>query len=329
LKELKLFLALAALYLALALVGRALYFGTPRPGPSLYAVLFLLLVALGTRFEVPKRPFLASLALLFPLGPAYILPGLSALLLPRVNRETLEKALVVVSLAIALGSFLLLGIPLLSPELRSFKGPLIAGDLLMLAVALKPRERYLLLGGAIAVLSASRTVALGIAAAYTFRKLREGTFSPLPLLVLGTAMVARHYVTLHEYGTWSVGILGTLLHRPGTSYVVYEKLFEWGYPLGRWELLFMPDPTAYVGSLFGKSVGYTYTIFGQPAYDFGLLGLVEGFLLGTALRASQNDPFTGSFALAVATISLDIGLEAVFLAAIGVSAYLAGVMGDG
>ena len=336
-------------YLLMAWLGKLLYFNGIETYPALYALAFFALLFAGwsLRGEVPNEAFLLAFAILAFLGVWYFLGGLLsfAFLLMALKKNLLGKAVpFAVVLAVFLAGFaaVIWGIPLLKPELRYTDASvpfLLAGDLLIGAIAVFPDFRLLLLGETIALIGASRTVGLGVAAAYVIRLTYDGEMSMekvrkhrLELLALGILLfmvfIARHQVTVSEYSTWRLGFLGSLLYRPASSYTVYERLFHLGMPFGNRELLFNPDPTGHVGRLFGKSVGYTYTLFGQPAYDFGIFGLLEALLLGFALKCSSRNPFTGTFALTVAIISLDIGIEGQFLAAILLLAYLAGVKGD-
>jgi uncharacterized membrane protein len=263
-----------------------------------------------------------------------------------LKRNLLEKVVLpAVLLAASMTVFACIkwGVPMLKPELRYTNASvpfLVAGDILIGAIAVFPDVRFLIMGEAIAIIGASRTIGIGVAVAYALIIAYDNKLTTKELkkhkkvVLLGTVLLlavffARHYVTIREYSTWRLGFLGSLLYRPASSYTVYERLFHLGMPLGKGELLFNPDPTGYVGKLFGKEVGYTYTLFGQPAYDLGVLGLLEALILGLALGMTSKNPFTGTFALTVAVLALDIGIEGQFFVAILLMAYLAGVNKDG
>lgn len=345
-KPTNLFTLTAWAYLIVAWVGKALYFRGIEVSPAIYAVLFLIVIHLGIHFDtrLRKEAFLFALVLLIPLGFSYFVGGLMAflILLFVLKRKLLRKAVLpAVFLGVSLVVFACIkwGLPILKPELRYTSASipfLVAGDILIGAIAVFPDFRLLILGETVAFISTSRTVGLGVAAAYVIRMAYDNKLNTAELkkhkkaVLLGTILLlgvflARHYVTVREYPTWRLGFLGSLLYRPASSYTVYEKLFHMGMPLGKEKLLFNPDPTGYVGRLFGKEVGYTYTLFGQPVYDFGVLGLIEALILGLALERASKNPFTGTFALTVAILSLDIGIEGQFLVAILLMAYLAEV----
>lgn len=345
-KPRELFALAAGAYLAMAWLGKALYFGPIEIGPAIYAVVFLILIFVGEKLggNLRGEVFLPAFLLLIPLGPEYVLGGLVSLgaVFFALRRNLLGRA-VLPATALAVSMTLLAclnwGIPLLKPELRYTIASvpfLVAGDIIMGAVAVYPDFRLLVVGEIIGIIGASRTVGLGVAAAYLLRlayedklTLEEAKRHKKTVLVavalLLAVFLARHYVTLKEYPVWKLGFLGSLLHRPASSYTVYERLFQLGMPFGKAELLFNPGPTGYVGKLFGKDIGYTYTLFGQPAYDFGIFGLAEAVVLGLALGRASKNPFTGTFAFTVAILALDIGIEGQFLVAISMMAYLAGV----
>ncbi|WP_297516421.1 hypothetical protein [Thermococcus sp.] len=349
-KPTEVFALTAWTYLSMAWLGKVLYFKGIDVGPALYAILFLSLLLIGENLGPRLRGevFLPALILLVPLGSLYFIGGLIsfAILFFVLKRNLMRKAVLpAVLLAVSLTVFACIkwGIPVLKPELRytSASVPfLVAGDIIIGTIAVFPDVRLLVLGEAIALISASRTVGLGVATAYALRMAYDSKLTIeelkrhrkavlLGIVLLLAVFLARYYVTVREYSTWRLGFLGSLLYRPASSYTVYERLFHLGMPLGKRELLFNPDPTGYVGELFGKDVGYTYTLFGQPAYDFGILGLIEALILGLALGRASKNPFTGTFALTVAILALDIGIEAQFLVAILLMAYLAGVKEDG
>ncbi len=345
-KPAELFELTAVAYLLMAWLGKFIYFNGPETEPAIYAVLFLVILLAGLQkgTNLNGRLFLFAFLLVIPLGPGYLVGGaLSFFILYLLMRENLIRRAVLPALLVAIGlttfACLRWGLPILKPELRYTEVSvpfLVAGDIIIGAIAVLPDIRFLVIGEMIAIISASRTVGLGVAVAYVLRMAYEDrlTFEEIKshkkavligiVLLLGV-FLARYYVTVREYPVWKLGFMGSLLYRPASSYTVYEKLFHLGMPFGRGELLFNPDPTGYVGRLFGKHIGYTYTIFGQPAYDFGIFGLLEALILGLALGKASTNPFTGTFALTVVTLALDIGIEGQFLVAILLMAYLSEV----
>ena len=343
-------------YLGASLVGKLLYsrtLGKPSVFPAIYAVAFLLMMMASFRLWEAEKPghgrngaayALLALALLVPLGPVYLLAGilvmgLTAWLVKRAISTGRARRLGIIGgiIAIALFAFgiVAFGIPLKQPWLRYTNASvpfLLAGDVLMVAIGIYPSPWLMLLGLIIAIVGTSRTVGIGVLTAYiiagTYRGFSMESLSKRKSLIAITAilfaamLLARYWVTRSLYPEWSLGPIGTLLYRLGSTYTVYEHLFKWGMPLGRHTILFQTDPTGYVGRLFGRSVGYTYSLFGQPAYDFGIIGLAEAVLLGVLLREADRSAVTGTFAFSLLILMTEIGIEGVFLAALAYAAFL-------
>jgi len=348
-KPCDLFKALVLVYFLAAVLGKILYsrfLGRIETLPLLYALTFIALLFLGFRQEVkvPGWAFLvAGSLLLITLGWGYTLGGIVSLLLLKylIERNALEKGVmpaIAVSVGLVLTASALGGVPLFNPGLRFswVRYPYLAAGYIMVgAIAVRPSPLLLALGEGMAVAGTSRTIGVGVAVAYLIRTLynRRGSVPtskkalPLVVALLIVVFLARYSATLRDYPVWNLGFLGSVLYRPASSYTVYERLFEMGMPLGHYKLLFMTNPTYYVGELFGKKIGYTYTLFGEPAYDFGIPGILEALIIGTVLRKASKNPFTGTFALTVGTLTLDIGIEGSFLTTFFYLAYLSS-LGD-
>ncbi|ANF22917.1 hypothetical protein [Thermococcus piezophilus] len=229
-------------------------------------------------------------------------------------------------------------IPLLQPETRYSSLRLLyltAGYFTVAILAIKPDFKVFLIGEAIAIVSTFRTVGIAVALAYFLKLVQTGKLrwdkrnwrSYAILAVVFSSVFAvfiiRYYTTLQTYPEWKLGFSETLLYRPGVTYTVYERLFELGMPWGKQAIIFSVNPKGYVGALFRRDVGYTYTLFGQPAYDFGILGLVEAVFLGIALADSERRRTTEVLAVTFMTLAVPIGLDTFFLSAMAFFAYLA------
>lgn len=111
------------------------------------------------------------------------------------------------------------------------------------------------------------------------------------------------------------GSLTALMVRVGFTFLVFQNLVRislpWGYFHGA--LLLSDGPRHLVSELFGASTNYTYFFFGQAVADFGILGLLEAFLLGVFLRESERDQKTLVFVCSVMIYSLDSGVDALIL----------------
>lgn len=206
-------------------------------------------------------------------------------------------------------------IPILEPQTRYmplrnlyFASAIFATILL----AYKPNVYIFLIAEFFAIVSTFRTNALIVFLAYLFRAEREEVkriiFLGIPLILM--AFFVRFYATKSVYTIWKLGFGETLLYRAGFSYMVYERLFSLGMPFGKFSLLLHETPRDFVASLLGKSGNYTYTLFGQPAYDFGILGLMEGFLVGMALRDSERQKMFKTLALTFLILALENGFDA-------------------
>ena len=344
-------------YLLLAMLSKSLYRGLLPPvetAPLLYALAFLGIMWVSHRLEPGldgrerARLYLLTIFLvlsalgLFGFLVSLVVIGIAFLLtqrakkmdpaafMGRVERLLLVPAVVLLAVPLLAGS-----VPLFDPverysDFRFFY--LAAGYLTVALISIRPHLRFFLLGEVIALLSTFRTVGLSVALAYVLGAVgrgnsgRGGWRGHLPLLIAVAAgvlvLAVRYLATLGTYPSWHLGFLETLLYRPGFTYTVYERLFEMGMPLGRRGILFSTDPKGYVGSLFGSDVGYTYTIFGQPAYDFGILGLLEAGFLGLALADSERTRPTGILAVTFLILMIPIGMDAFFLSALSLFAYI-------
>ncbi|ASJ09994.1 hypothetical protein A3L12_01110 [Thermococcus sp. P6] len=255
----------------------------------------------------------------------------------RLASASLTTDTLLIVAAVALVAFPLVTgrVPLLHPGLR-YTGVrffyLASGYLIAAAISLRGDFRVFLLGLFVAVVSTFRTVAVAVTVTYLLRLMGEkrtkpgkGLWLKLSVITAGVLIVflVRYQATLSTYPEWRLGFFGTLLHRMGLTYSVYERLFSMGMPWGNPEILLSKDPKGYVGRLFGSSVGYSYTIFGQPSHDFGVFGIVEGFLLGGILRDAEWMESTKVLALTLFILMVPIGIDAFFLPAVAFLAYSA------
>jgi len=334
-------------YILLSFVSKEIYgLGTIQLIPFLYAILFLIFIYIGetitTRISsLTKQILYATVAVtilsLMSLFAGIIETGLLLSIIiiirkktplknnPKRLREPMWKAVIVVGIITSILGFLLGGIPLITPTLRYSTYRffyLTAGYLLALSIAMRPNVLVLILSMILGVISTFRTVMLASLLAYIFRTLLDGwkpNNSRKIAFIITAGIVAvflsRYWATVSIYPSWHLNPVETLLYRPGTTYTIYEKLFWMGYPLGRHQILFSTNPKLLVGHLFGRNVGYTYTIFGQPAYDFGITGLIEGILLGMVMGDSFRFRTTATLSLMLMTLAIPIGLDAFFVVA--------------
>ncbi len=356
-----LFWASAVAYLVIALISKLAYpdlLPPPQWGPIVYALAFLGLTFTGYRLapglkdEHKTRLYLAViLIVLGVLGWYGLLSAVAVVLITLLiihyeaqvvarNPQNARRELRIILTAVVVALFLIPiaagSVPLLNPSERysTFRlFYLAAGYFTVALLSLRADFRVFLLGELIAVASTFRTVGLAVALAYLLKLLQTGRLKGNPgprryaligaiLLGLMGVFAVRYYATVHAYPGWKLGFLETLLYRPGVTYTVYERLFEMGMPFGKARILFSTDPKGYVGSLFGRDVGYTYTLFGQPAYDFGIFGFIEALFLGMALADAERRRPTAILAVTFMTLMIPIGIDAFFLSAMAFFAYL-------
>ncbi|AEH25150.1 hypothetical protein [Pyrococcus yayanosii] len=337
--------AVMVAYISLAIISK-LHFDQlppPKPCPLLYALAFTFSMFLGYHFAGRKVPawvfVIPVLGIALLVGPLGFLPAVSflgAVVWLKKNpewftgrTELMWKILVVSALLLPLPVALMGAIPLLDPATRYslLKLPYLASAyLLVFALSYKPDSRILILGLLIALVSTFRSSALLLLAAYVLRKGKvEGRVLGVALFLLLIIFLVRHVINVMTYGIWRFSLFEELLYRIGFTYSVYERLFELGMPIGRLELLPSINPRLLVGSFFGKAREYTYTIFGQPVYDFGIFGLLESFFLGFALGRAVKNPVTGVSSLSILLVSVESGLDAFKVPAIFALAILSEV----
>lgn len=343
-KILALFLAS---YISLALLGKFTfrdYLGGLSWGALLYALGFSLMLLLGYNVEKkfnrpPQRTYvylvlgvLVSLAAgIFGVVVALIVLLGGSIILRRIWQEYhryIYWAGIALVIALPLIAMVKGVIPILHPQTRysDLKDLyLVSAIFASLLIAYKPNPIVFLLGEAFAVVSTFRTNALMIFLTYLFRaekkELKRLLIIGVPLI--GLAFLARFYATKSVYPIWKLGFLQSLVYRAGFSYMVYEKLFSLGMPFGNFELLLNPNAREYVAALFGKVQNYTYTIFGQPAYDLGVFGLLEAFIVGTALSDSEKSPMFKALSLAFLVPAIETGFDALNFGILMGSAYFA------
>ncbi|WP_148882665.1 hypothetical protein [Thermococcus aciditolerans] len=356
------FWASAILYLITALISKTVYSDLlPGPGtaPLAYALTFIGVIAVSYHLSgklgdgYKTKLYLAVLVVVLSLlGWWGLILALAIIGATEViiyyeargvesNPENARRELRIILTFVVLVLFIIPvaagAVPLLRPEARYSVFRLFylaAGYFTVVVLSLKPDFRMFLLGETIAAVSTFRTVGLAVALAYFLRMVQRGNAKTgirgrrryfiigAVLLTLLAVFVIRYYTTVRTYPGWSLGFFETLLYRPGVTYTVYERLFYLGMPWGERGILFSTDPKGYVGSLFGRDVGYTYTLFGQPAYDFGLLGLIEGAFLGMALADAERRRPTAVLSVTLMTLMVPIGVDAFFLSAMAFLAYL-------
>ncbi|WP_048149798.1 hypothetical protein [Palaeococcus ferrophilus] len=324
------FFVLGLTYLLLALTGKLILpeLLGPLNLPALaYALMFMMVVYVGYSMELSdkRRTYLYLIAGLtvvgIAAGPIGALVGIAIVLGGELSPMLDERArgnlyvlgilaMVVLPLTAAYRGV----IPIIRPETRYSELKDLyqaSAAIAALLVAYRPSLPIFLLGEGMALTSTFRTNVLLVFLAYLLRggkrELKRALYIGTPLVLLG--FLARFYVTKSVYPVWHLDFIRSILYRAGFSYRVYERLFSLGFPFGGHALILNPTGRELVASLFGRSANYTYTLFGQPAYDLGLLGLFEGLFLGIALRDADRSPTLGALAVAFLIVALETGID--------------------
>jgi uncharacterized membrane protein len=68
--------------------------------------------------------------------------------------------------------------------------------------------------------------------------------------------------------------------------------------------------------MFTLNGSYTYFLFGQPIADFGILGILEAYLLGVLLRLSNRDLRGNVMVLSLLIYAIETGLDAFLLSSL-------------
>lgn len=205
-------------------------------------------------------------------------------------------------------------IPILNPEMRTQNLVKIYSLSIMitaLLISYRPNLLLLLFGGLMALVSTFRSYGVLIFFTYFFRTERKKKSIVIGSMILISIFLVRFIVLKHNYPVWRLGFFKSLIYRIGFSFSVFEKLFEIGLPFGEpHNLLLDPNAKSYVAGIFGATAEYTYTIFGQPAHDIGILGFFEAILLGMGLRDTEQNSKFKSLYLGFSIIIIEIGLDA-------------------
>lgn len=324
------FFLLGLIYLLLALTGKLILpelLGPPDFPALAYALMFMVVVGVGHHMDLNdnRRAYLYLIAGLtvvgIAAGPIGALVGIAIVLGGELSPMLDEKARrnfyllgLLTMVALPLTAAYMGVIPLFRPETRYSELKDLyqaSATIAALLIAYRPNLPVFLLGEGIALISTFRTNVLLVFLAYLLRggrrELKRVLYIGAPLVLLG--FLVRFYVTKSVYPVWHLDFIRSILYRAGFSYMVYERLFSFGFPFGGHALILNPKGRELVASLFGRNANYTYTLFGQPAYDLGLLGLFEGLFLGMALRDADRSPTLGTLAVTFLIVALETGID--------------------
>ncbi|ASJ11934.1 hypothetical protein [Thermococcus thioreducens] len=284
---------------------------------TVYALAFFAVFSLGyvLNLRLPSS-LLAVLFLLlsFQNFPVFSLLAVLVLIVYRLGINPFRlfpQSALLVALLIPSALYIVVGVPLLENSLRYE----LVGSLVLAAV-------LAVVGMAYSTLSLRwKTFLVGVYTVLFFL----GTFRSLVLLVY-LAYFLGTYFDYPQFRKWLLGLslipaliivgmsggIEAVLVRIGFTFLVFHNLVRLSLPWGFFHgaLLFSSNPRGMVASLFGASTNYTYFFFGQPVADFGILGVIEAFLLGTFLGNSEGNRGSFVVVLSLMIYSLDPGVDA-------------------
>lgn len=284
---------------------------------TVYALAFFAVFALGyaSNLKLPSS-LLAAFFLVLSLHDFPVFSILAVLVLivywRKVNPFRLfPQSALLVALLIPLALYIALGVPLFENSLRyELVGPLVLAAVLAVigmaysTISLRWKTFLMAIYAVLFFLGTFRSLVLLVYLAYflsayfDYPRLRKWLvgLSAVPVLVI----------------VWMSGGMEGVLVRIGFTFLVFHNLVRLSLPWGFFHgaLLFSDNPRHMVASLFGASTNYTYFFFGQPVADFGILGLIEAFLLGIFLRTSEGRRGSFVVVLSLMMYSIDPGVDA-------------------
>nr|WP_206204569.1 hypothetical protein [Thermococcus sp. 21S7] len=287
---------------------------------AVYAVAFFSVFALGYVSQIKLSPaFLAVLFLVLSFHDFPVIPALAALILTAYRLgispfRVFPHISLLVALLIPISLYAVIGVPFFERALRyELVGPLVLAAILAV------------IGMAYSRVSLRwKTILMVVYSTLFFL----GTFRSLVLLVYISYFLVV-YLDYPELRRWLAALsavpvllilcmsggLGGMLIRIGFTFMTFHNLVRLSLPWGFFHgsLLFSDNPRHLVASLFGASTNYTYFFFGQPIADFGILGILEAFLLGTLLYNSERSKESFVVVLSLMLYSLDPGVDAFVL----------------
>ncbi len=139
----------------------------------------------------------------------------------------------------------------------------------------------------LAGLTSYRTYLANVVFAVLFSKKVGRKTKILLVLSFLAALVGVGYIVALQGQSWKLNPVGIVHYRLTSSIYALDLIAKKSLPLGysHGKVLVSCDPRREVGLLLlNATVKYTYTIYGQPIVDFGLLGAVELYILGVILR---------------------------------------------
>lgn len=350
--EPRFFIIAGMLYLiasALAALDPAMQSINPRVSVSLIAVLVFLFGLACFHFGLKTSRYILRLRYI-PIAAALVIGTIAASFILQLNpvfalllnlfailvtyillfRKLRFEYLFIFGLALFWLNFLLVGFPLLNPELHvqmfDVVNPIfVLGYIFMVyaLIRLHPRYRVLwILAIASAVMSTYRT-ALGVIVMtwllMELKGVKRIRIGRAVLIISGLAVIAVIFVLagyqakIANSGVWTLDPVRTLEYRLALTMGVFDDIVGTSFPIGRTfgHSLTMEATEYNCRVLYGCEERITATAFGEAMLDFGLLGvfLVAWFIAAVLGNLHRHDYPLYAFLFATLLATLDTGIN--------------------
>lgn len=350
--EPRFFIIAGMLYLiasALAALDPAMQSINPRVSVSLISVLVFLFGLASFHFGLKTSRYILRLRYI-PIAAALVIGTIAASFILQLNpvfalllnlfavlvtyillfRKLRFEYLFILGLALFWLNFLLVGFPLLNPELHvqmfDVVNPIfVLGYIFMVyaLIRLHPRYRVLwILAIASAVMSTYRT-ALGVIVMtwllMELKGMKRIRIGRAVLIISGLAVIAVIFVLagyqakIANSGMWTLDPVRTLEYRLALTMGVFDDIVGTSFPIGRTfgQSLTMEATEYNCRVLYGCEERITATAFGEAMLDFGLLGvfLVAWFIAAVLGNLRRHDYPLYAFLFATLLATLDTGIN--------------------
>lgn len=218
-------------------------------------------------------------------------------------------------LAVVLFSYYYVGIPLLNWEVRFILSKILVLSSVLFTIGIvyvdnqKVKALLFIIAEILAFLGTFRSLMLLIFVAYFVPYYLKNKVDLRLIILLTLIGLALLYLSDN---------LTSLLVRIGFTFLVFHNLVNISLPFGFFHgsLLLNSDPRWRVAFMFTLNGSYTYFLFGQPIADFGILGILEAYLLGVLLRLSNRDLRGNVMVLSLLIYAIETGLDAFLLSSL-------------
>ena len=324
------FIGVLTVYLIISAIGCLSYFyGLPLYGIAVSAFYTPFLVAgLKSRFKTSSPIYIFAPVIMSYLSlglyPSLMVLGMMTTIWlsfrsKRVGSQVYAShwlwiPLYIAGVSILLFGYLLVGNPWADRDVRvALAQPFAFSTFLMLTAACYVDSAPIYLATLLlAGLTSYRTYLANVVFATISARKVGRRFKILLLLVLLVALVGAGYVIAVSGQSWRLSPLGILHYRLSSSLYTLDLIAKRSLPLGSTygRVLLSSDPRRSIGLLIlNSTVKYTYTIYGQPLADFGLLGVVEIYILGIIIRNIWDGERLYQMAPAYLIPMIDAGID--------------------